>query len=258
MVSTAKDLYETQHSNLMKEWKKKHGADDGQCDFAMDGIVSPHIWFTLPSGEERILFLLKEAYTKKENTKEENPKLVWDEAKWLAHQQCVTERLKDCPKDCKQCPITGSTFNPIAEWVYGIRSSNGSNNVAHDNWLGVTSRKKHDYNSVRDELLSQVAIINIKKSSGVSNSDNSDLYYYAAWDKELLICQIRLINPTVIICGGTYGMLRCLFTDLEKLEDNNNGATFLGNIKVIASCHPNASIANKDKFDAVMKNYLSL
>ena len=80
-------------------------------------------------------------------TKEENPKLVWGEGKWLAHQQCVTERLKDCPKDCKQCPITGSTFNPIAEWVYGIRSSNGSNNVAHDNWLGVTSRKKHDYNS---------------------------------------------------------------------------------------------------------------
>ena len=135
MFTKAKEEYERMNGKLMEEWQKKHGADVGLCGFAKDGIVSPEVWFSIAEKEERIMFLLKEAYTV------ENPKLVWDEAKWLAHQQCVTERLKDCPKDCKQCPITGSTFNPIAEWVYGIRSSNGSNNVAHDNWLGVTSRK---------------------------------------------------------------------------------------------------------------------
>ncbi|MBQ2960881.1 MAG: hypothetical protein IJE09_06635 [Oscillospiraceae bacterium] len=248
MYATTKEQYENQHRELMEEWQIRHGANIGQCGFAKDGIVYPNVWFSLAEEEERVLFLLKEAYTV------ENPKLVWDEAKWLSHQKC----MNGCEEDCRKCSITGSTFNPVAEWAYGIFSTKENVYPKYDDWLGVSSKKIQDYYIARDALLSRLAIVNIKKSSGVSASDNSDLYYYAALDKELLIRQIALIDPTVIICGGTYGMLRCLFTELGKLDNMNDGHTKLGKIKIIASCHPNSrTISKADKYKAVLDNYIA-
>ena len=156
MLAKTKEEYESLHGELMNEWMKKHGADFGLCGFAKDGVVSPEVWFSLAEKEERIMFLLKEAYTV------ENPNLVWDEAKWLSHQEC----MDGCEKDCSKCAVTGSTFNPIADWVYGICAATDGNDIKYDDWLGVTSKKMQDYYAVRDELLSRIAIVNIKKSSG--------------------------------------------------------------------------------------------
>jgi len=241
-----KDLYMNSYKVLMEKWKTKHNAIDN--GFAEDGIVSPDIWFALPPEDERILLLLKEAYTVKD------PKLVWSEAKWLAHEVC----MENCGNDCKACTITGGTFNAVAEWIYGIIHARDGTLNKYDNWLGVQSRKTKEYRTVRDSLLARTAIVNIKKSSGVSNSTHKDIKCYAEHDMDFLVEQIELIKPTVIICGGTYEMLRHIYPQLQELKCNNNGATMLGNVKVIASCHPNAHIKNEDKYHSVVGNYVSL
>ena len=244
------DMYKDQHKALMEKWKEKRNAKIN--GFAEDGIVSPEKWFALPAKEERIMILLKEAYAK-EDAKSEK-KLVWSEAKWLAHEIC----MEDCGKDCEKCKITGSTFNPVAEWIYGIVNATDGELKAYDNWLGVTSRKNKEYCAARDSWLARAAIVNVKKSGGVSKSAYEDIKHYAEQDREYLIEQIELIKPTVIVCGGTYEMLCCIYPELNALPHTGNGATMLGNIKVIASCHPNHHIKNEHKYNNVVGNYIDL
>lgn len=244
------DMYIGQHDALMNIWKAKHHAE--QNGFAEDGIVSPERWFALPTEKERIMILLKEAYAK-EDAKSEK-KLVWNEAKWLAHEPC----MKGCGMDCRSCEITGGSFNAVAEWVYGITNARDGELKEYDNWLGARSRKMKEYRAVRDDLLSRIAVVNIKKSSGAKSSDMKDIMSYAEWDKDFLKEQIELIKPTVIVCGGTYEMLRHIYPELGEMEHSSNGATMLGDIKVIASCHPNAHIKNEAKYRAVVENYISL
>lgn len=43
-----------------------------------------------------------------------------------------------------------------------------------------------------------------------------DIMSYTEWDKDFLKEQIELIKPTVIVCGGTYEMLRHIILNLEK------------------------------------------
>lgn len=244
------DLYIGQYQTLMEKWKAKHDAEKN--GFAEDGIVDPEKWFALPAEEERIMILLKEAYAKDDAKSEK--KLVWSEACWLAHEVC----MKGCDKDCKTCTITGSTFNAVAEWVYGIINACDGELKEYDNWLGVQNRKMKEYRSVRDSLLSRIAVVNIKKSSGAKSSDMKDIMSYAEWDKDYLKEQIELIKPTVIVCGGTYEMLRHIYPELGEMERSSNGATMLESIKVIASCHPNAHIKNEAKYRSVVENYISL
>lgn len=251
--------YKNEHEKLMKKWKEKHNANEN--GFVKDGIVSPEVWFNIPQGEERILFLLKEAYSK------ENAKLIWDETKWLTHEKCTeecTEACKktcskkekcnksDCDKDCKKCKITGNTFNPMAEWVYGINLANKGKPAVHDEWFG---KPKKEYKSARNEQLSRIAVVNIRKSGGEKKSNNKVLSDYTKWDKNELMKQIELINPTMIICGGTYIFLRILYPELEEFENSSNGRTMLGDIKIIATCHPNSRKNKKIKFKAIIDNY---
>lgn len=253
------------HDELMRKWLEKCIASDCKNSFAKDGIIAPEVWFSLSSNEERILFILKEAYVKKSNNEKahltesgDGKPIIWDESKWLSHRRCT--ELCDKNYDCDNCRANGVTFNPLAEWVYGIESAAAGEERQYDKWLGKREHSEESYYSKRDALLCRAAIVNIKKSEGVNGSSNEELYYYAARDRALLIEQIMLIQPTLIVCGGTYGMLRCVFTDLPKMENSSHGACYLDDCKVIATCHPNkrGNTSNKRKYNDVMNLYMSL
>lgn len=57
------------------------------------------------------------------------------------------------------------------------------------------------------ESIKQIASINLKKTSGGSSSNMSQINAYAHQDKELLRKQISEINPTHIIAAGTFDIL---------------------------------------------------
>lgn len=242
--------YTVQHECLMQQWIRKSAAVDGIRSFTKDGVIKPALWFSSTDSKERILFFLKEAYDSKNR--------IWDETKWISHKECT--EICENGADCANCRATGMSFNPMAEWIYGIENIARGTEKDYDNWLGLPPDKhtESNYYSRRDQLLSTTAIVNIKKAGGTNHSSDEDLYYYAARDKELLIQQISLIQPTLLICGGTYGMLRCLFPDLPAIADSKHGISQLGNYNIIATCHPSKRCSNRKKYNNVMELYKEL
>ena len=241
--------YNELNAQLMEEWMLKHSVKEGVLGFAKDGIVSPSKWFILESNEEKILVLLKEAY--------DDLQRVWDEAKWIMHDHC----MENCPDDCMTCRATGTTFNPISEWIGGITGIESGSKKEYDNWLWTEGRSLDTYYKTRDEFLSRIAIMNIKKSNGTHTSSYEDLSSYALNDMDLLRKQIiEVIKPTLIICGGTYDLLRIVFPQLPALDNSLNGVATIDGMKIIAAYHPMAPIkgGNAVKYAQVLENYEKL
>ena len=245
----SKQEYIKKNEALFKKWKNESNAQS----FVTDGIVDPDTWFG-SEHKDRILIIIKEAYIKKDNPYD------WDLTKWIQGEQCCANR--ECGKsDCNDCKITGATYNPIAKWVYAINQLNKGNFNCYDNWewLGVSDKNSKAFNIARKSLLSQIAIINIKKADGQPTSNKDDLYYNAARDKDFLKQQIELINPDIIICGGTYNYLRCVYTELNPLnepgENYEETYTTMNNIRIYALPHPNAHKSSKEKFKNIYRQY---
>lgn len=58
--------------------------------------------------------------------------------------------------------------------------------------------------------LRQIAVVNIKKSNGVSNSSMEQINQYAEYDRLQLRRELELIVPTVIVCGYTISSLNII------------------------------------------------
>ena len=243
-----KEYYILENERIMFELIEKHNAGDNIKNFVKDGIVNPDVWFNLPPEKEKILFLLKESYEGNKNIKR-----ISDLTKWICKTKCteICDKKFNCQK---KCGAKGKTFCSMMEWIYGINCISENKEKKYDNDLYAQTRK------MRDDLLQSVAVINVKKADGKNRSSDTELYFVAQEDKEELIEQIKLINPSVIICGRTYGMLKCLYPDIDEIEDVGNGACMYKGRKIIATCHPSNinNITSEEKYNNVMALYKSL
>lgn len=139
--------------------------------FIADGIVNEDIW---NSGDrKRILFVLKEAYGTDWGTN--------TLATWLKN---------DHP--------TLAIWKRIAKWVYGIQNTNADSVKRYETSLS---------DSIHAESLEQMAVMNLKKSGGESQSNYSEIDAYADYDKIEIRKEFGLIDADIIICGSTFGCL---------------------------------------------------
>ena len=234
------------HQELMAKWKSEIL---GCTYFTEDGIVNPEAWFNLPPNK-RIVFLLKEAYIKRDD------KLDWNEAKWLNGEAC----RDNCPykHNCStHCPVSGKSFNRIAEWTYflterpdiSVLPVDATENI-HDHvyWLGVYNKEcsRHANNAAylvkRKELLRRIAIVNIKKADGQKRSNNTNLKTIAGQDKTnlFLLSQLELIQPHYVVCCGAWDLL-----SVQQRE-------LLGKFEIIKVPHPNAHISRRQMLESIM------
>ncbi len=75
------------------------------------------------------------------------------------------------------------------------------------------------YDMASRKGLAGLAVLNVRKYPGTSESDNRALLAYLREPKHLnlLLEEIRLLDPQLVICGGTYDMLsKALGNPLEK------------------------------------------
>ena len=63
------------------------------------------------------------------------------------------------------------------------------------------------------------AIVNVKKSGGTSTSDARDIQSFVERDASLIQEQIRLIDPQIVICGGTWECTQMLWPDATYIYD---------------------------------------
>lgn len=175
---------------------------DRNSDLITDGIVDTEQY----SG---ILFLLKEAYGRGQK------KDTWDLCQWLATGK------------------PGRMWNHVAKWVRGLRNTNKDRVEPYVRWLTEEERR---------EELRKIAVVNVKKIDGKSNSDWENLAGYVNDNTELLRREIELAQPRIIVCGNTFDYLKKIF-GIEQERNCENWYYWLnlgtlGTVLVLDYFHP--------------------
>lgn len=182
--------YEQKSTELFERWKAKPPEghiDHGRNVFIADGVACPEQWF---SQDVRPLFLLKEAY---------GGSADWD---------LRDHFMKDEPM------IGNTTWRRITQWTCGI--------------MNTTAQDMHPFERTRGRIsfgndqLQKIAVVNVKKSGGKPRSNDEDLAAYAEYDKAELAEQIKLIDPTVIVCGYTCDYLATFLKPDLKAQRNDS------------------------------------
>lgn len=168
--------------------------------FVEDGVVD---CVEYSNQKLKVLFVLKEAYTSSEEKKNNKSSLIVD--------------IKN--------GIERTFWNRLSEWAVGLLSEDEKNITNFDS---ITKEQK-------EIAIRKTAIINLKKSDGDTKTDMEkyEKYFYNENNEinkkyiDYLNEQIELIDPDVIICGGTFNIFNRLYEDrIEKISDIRRGYYF--------------------------------
>lgn len=182
--------YQTEIEKLFQEWKEKlpsNEIDHKNGVFIRDGIVCPKLWF---AQKVRPLFLLKEAFHGSGD---------WD----LIHDHLLGSGK-----------IGRGTWRRVSEWAYGLM--NTTENIIPPFPADETM------SFYGNPYLRQIAVVNVKKSNGASNSSMEQINQYAEYDRLQLRRELELIAPTVIVCGYTISSLNIIMEKSIKDYQQTN------------------------------------
>lgn len=100
----------------------------------------------------------------------------------------------------------------ISEWAYGI----ANDFPAHEQIVHTD----------KEQALTQIAFINIKKTWGDANAESDVLWKYVKASKDLLQKQIAEIDPTIIITCFRYDYLTKLLFDFDTMPITPHGFSY--------------------------------
>ena len=200
-----KERYKLDMEQLYSHWKLKEPAirfvptKSGEGEkiiinhrnniFISDGVVFPELWY---SQNVRILFLLKEAYTK-------NGDSDWD----LVKDHLLLKEKK-----------MSHLFKRICQWTQGLL------NTSQDDIPAFFSGMSDIHYG--NDILKHIAVVNVKKSGGKANSSMEEINQYAEYDSEELKKELEIIDPTVIVCGYTISSLNIIMgTEIKDYDSPN-------------------------------------
>lgn len=217
-----------QEDNLFNEWRSFVKAQSDAV-FVSDGIVNYEKWESAPV---KVLYLLKEPNgndksKKKSNEKEVNSenKKDWDERDYLANYNIKPEyKATHSP-----------TIDKLIKWQFGI------NFGAEYSWDEVN--KKIKSTDLQNELLSQICLVNVKKTEGGSlvDWDKFDKYFKSEDNKKKLNDQLDIYTPDVVICGNTaWCLCNIKKWDYDSWPKTSRGVSYYKdkNTLYIDFCHP--------------------
>jgi len=131
-----------------------------------------------------------------------------------------------------------TVWHRVAEWAAGFHH-------------GFPPYSEVAQQSVKDEALRGIAAINLKKIPGTATASSTTIDAYAFRDRLLLREQLDELDPTVILCCGTFNPMCWLLESrissemgLHKVVTIDNGA------KLIKWDHPSRRGRNKREWYA--------
>lgn len=173
-------MNESAHEALLARWSNEPH-HHGRV-FVSDGAIDPTLWRQAP---RRIAFLLKEAY---------GGVASWD----------IRREIRE---------VWGSnlsvTLRNSAYLAFAGHYASGTN---------LREIPSEHFEAARQSLLAS-ALINIKKSGGTSNSDERDIENNLHRDAAFIHEQIEILNPEIIVCGGTWYCAKNLWPDARYVYD---------------------------------------
>jgi len=177
--------FEQANEQLWQDWLGSY------TSFIFDGPTNPEEWF---HSKYRILCLMKEAHGGG----------VWNHAKGI--------------RECKGLmKVSGSanqaTHYRVVEWLYSLESTLEGKKVS------IEEERRSNYPNCRNTML-RSAWVNIKKADGISTSRYNNLVDVVKRDGQFLIRQINLMAPRIILCCGTFSIVKnLLFPNVQKMPD---------------------------------------
>lgn len=243
---------------LMQAWKAKYHME-GHDNFVSDGVVCRECWDD-KSKKPKICHFLKEKPLGKEKDKillglydiaedlnENFTKSEWRDNMWYR----VSERTQ----------AIQSTYSVI-QGVYGEQNANcvSTKDCIEDELkekidndiiqkVSKLCYNKEDLkkNTINKEIIKTIAVVNAKKLSDKlenENSDEKELIKYAENDKKWTKKELELLDLDVIVCGGTYYLLKIVLGD-ELIDENKNYAIWkhkvgdeIRTVLVLSMYHP--------------------
>lgn len=221
----------------------KGNTNNGIC---FDGAVNPSLFFT---HDKRLMFLLKETNGNNMNGKRNEVTTDWDYMAWVQKQANCEENLYR------------SVFRNIAMWskmfdTYITGEKPNIDELIGNNGLII--------NKELCKSLENIAIINLKKSWGTEQTDWNamNIYLNDSVRREILIHQVNVLEPTLVLCGGTFDFAHIILGDdcqIQKKECANGTKIefFENEMTTFVKCyHPSKpGWSRKDSFD-YMNNIL--
>lgn len=208
--------YYSATTELFSRWRASSAAF--QDHFVEDGIIDPAKW---AQADARILFILRETNGYRNSMAT------------LIHKACTTHpssKLWDRP-----------TFHNVGRWAYGLLNATDATlpgfDAAHKN---------------RKTALLACAFMNLKKTTGGARATEA-VEHAAARDACFLREQIELIDPQVIVCGGTYKAIKQhLYPAIRRVGPRMHE---VGGRLFINANHPSYLKKTKEMYDDVVGNY---
>ncbi len=180
------------NSELFERWRKR--PLHKKQSFVKDGKLCPEKWDSRSSG--KTLFLLKEAYDNQGRGQD-----------WWDLSQMIQEW--DRPY--------GRMWWTLAYWSYGVK-----NLINNRGQIMPFPTEESKWKKAAENLY-ESAVVNIKKSGGKKTSDWEDLKKYAEEDSDLIWEQICDINPRLVVCGGTWSIIKDYLPTPPKKEHDRLG-----------------------------------
>ncbi len=156
--------------NLLETWRQEYAARG--WGFVSDGVIHHQGWDGMPEGK-RILFVLREA-----NQKTEGGCFRGDS--WSLTEAVSRQRFH-----------LPASWKRVAEWAFGIMNTSAD------------FMPPYMPDIIHTKYVKCVAILNLKKQGGTDSVDARVVEERAMADKARILEEIELIDPDVIVLGGT-------------------------------------------------------
>lgn len=227
-----KSIYE-QENELYKEWLNSYSEEE-QKYFCKDGLCATNANYEekfWTNAKRRIVFLLKET--------NDNPEDDYREWEWSR--------------------IYHPTFNIIFKWLQGLSTVSET--------FCPSLNNDGDYYDIPNKVIEKypLAIVNVKKISGVSQAYTKAIKDYAERDKAFLRKQVaEILKPNIVVCCGYAENDKSYMTKIAEnyiypdlsFKKINDWCFYCKekNLLLIDSYHPRARMSQQYKIENMMKN----
>jgi hypothetical protein len=147
--------------------------------------------------------------------------------------------LRDLHKNVSQYKKWRKTYKLIVKLTYAILNN-----------IDEFEKIPNEYNI--KQVLNNIAFINIKKSGGKSRANDKVVRDIYNRDKNIIIEQIKTLDPKIIInCSRVFGLFNDLVTS-EVIKRNDFECGKYNDGIIINAYHPNARYSNKLYFNNII------
>ena len=142
------------------------------------------------------------------------------------------------------CERPWTMWRKVAIWTQAIYNAFNDNICEYDDEV-LRSKEK--------EIIDRIAVVNVKKSNGGSESEYEDLKKYALEDRLEIKRELEIIQPDIIVCGNNLSLLKLVLG--EELQNDDTWDNMLALWKstlVLDYYHPAVHYPNRVNYYALM------